>query len=102
MIQIVVHITQGPLPTQPAHMADDWWDLCTACWERQPACRPTMSTLVEQIKEVGVLIFCCGERTRLGLSMMPASEDHGRGQQRFRDEIYTDRHMIRSYIIVIR
>lgn len=52
MMQIVVRITQGPLPLQPAHMADDWWDLCTSCWKRQPASRPTMSTLVQQIEEL--------------------------------------------------
>jgi len=59
MMQIVVRITQGPLPLRPTHMADDWWDLCTSCWKRQPASRPTMSTLVQQIEEVGVLILWC-------------------------------------------
>ena len=59
MMQLVVRVTKGPLPVQPDHMPDDWWDLCLSCWQRQPTSRPTMSTLVQQIEEVGVLIWQC-------------------------------------------
>ena len=56
MVQHVIHVTKGPLPVQPDHMPDDWWDLCISCWQQQPMLRPIMSTLVQQIEEVGVLI----------------------------------------------
>ncbi|KAL4077403.1 hypothetical protein J3A83DRAFT_1574178 [Scleroderma citrinum] len=54
-------IRQGPLPQRPTRMINEWWELCTSCWESEPVLRPTMSDLVKII-EAGVPMPDCNTR----------------------------------------
>lgn len=38
------------MPDRPNNMNDEWWDLCTPCWEPDPARRPNMVTLIHNIQ----------------------------------------------------
>ncbi|KIM61219.1 hypothetical protein SCLCIDRAFT_909920 [Scleroderma citrinum Foug A] len=33
-------------------MTDDWWDICSRCWQYTPAARPTMLDIVETITKI--------------------------------------------------
>ena len=33
-------------------MDDEWWGLCTSSWELEPALRPSMLAIVEEIESV--------------------------------------------------
>ncbi|KAL4077382.1 kinase-like domain-containing protein [Scleroderma citrinum] len=35
-------------PDRPSCMRDEWWDLCTPCWEFEPELRPSMIYLVKK------------------------------------------------------
>lgn len=45
----MVRILSG-MPDRPDHMGDEWWTLCTSCWDLDPAGRPNMWTLIHNIK----------------------------------------------------
>ncbi|KAL4061874.1 hypothetical protein J3A83DRAFT_2835231 [Scleroderma citrinum] len=55
-------IRRGELPPRPTRMPDEWWELCTSCWNLKPSSRPSMSILVKKIEKVGLLMsslrFC--------------------------------------------
>lgn len=54
----MVRILQGA-PDRPDCMRDEWWDLCTPCWEYEPGLRPTMKDVIHTMKGVGASIFGC-------------------------------------------
>jgi len=35
-----------------ARLTDEWWDLCTNCWEYDPVSRPTMSCIIQTITKI--------------------------------------------------
>ncbi|KAL4071488.1 kinase-like domain-containing protein [Scleroderma yunnanense] len=39
-------------PDRPSCMRDEWWDLCTPCWEFEPELRPSMIDLVKKIEKI--------------------------------------------------
>ena len=45
-------LRQRQLPERPFDMDDEWWELCTSCWELEPALRPSMLAVVEEIESV--------------------------------------------------
>ncbi|KAG6328750.1 hypothetical protein ID866_10340 [Astraeus odoratus] len=54
---VTVRVVRGLLPGHPPEMTDEWWKLCTLCWNMNPALRPNMSTIVDMIEEVGSSIY---------------------------------------------
>lgn len=38
-------------------LTNEWWDLCTACWNHDPSLRPEVSEIVEKITTI-VCLFC--------------------------------------------
>ena len=48
-------IRQRQLPERPFDMDDEWWELCTSCWALEPALRPSMLVIVEEIENVRAL-----------------------------------------------
>jgi len=35
-----------------ARLTDEWWAICTNCWEYDPVSRPTMSCIIQTITEI--------------------------------------------------
>ncbi|KIM60316.1 hypothetical protein SCLCIDRAFT_1216922 [Scleroderma citrinum Foug A] len=48
---IFVRVLRG-MPNRPHRMRDEWWALCTPCWESNPTLRPTMMDLIRRIKRI--------------------------------------------------
>jgi len=54
---IITGIVRGS-PDRPstddtcARMTDEWWDLCTNCWEYDPVSRPTMPCIIQTITKI--------------------------------------------------
>jgi hypothetical protein len=52
---VTMRIRNDGLPKKPekaytsAWYWDDLWEICTACWARDPVDRPTMSAIVEKL-----------------------------------------------------
>ena len=55
---LLVRVSKG-MPDRPHRMRDEWWTLCTPCWEFDPTLRPTMIDLVLGIERVGLLTPGC-------------------------------------------
>ena len=61
-------IIQGP-PTRPSEeetlsrLTNDWWDICSSCWNRQPVLRPPMSAVVKSISVIASGIAAEENRT---------------------------------------
>ena len=51
---IFVRVLRG-MPNRPHRMRDEWWALCTPCWESNPTLRPTMMDLIRRIERVSPL-----------------------------------------------
>ena len=59
---LLARILRGP-PDRPcdestcSRLRDDWWDLCTSCWQREPLNRPKILYIIQKIDQmmVGVL-----------------------------------------------
>ncbi|KAL4078975.1 kinase-like domain-containing protein [Scleroderma yunnanense] len=52
---ITVRIVMGPLPGRPStctRLTDDWWNICSKCWVREPKSRPKMSHIAQVITKV--------------------------------------------------
>lgn len=68
---IVTRILAGP-PERPSdnvtnfRMSDEWWNISSLCWARDPLLRPSMSELLRKVEEtkVSVLIHSCNMLTR--------------------------------------
>jgi len=60
---VMLRVLKG-MPDRPRRMSDEWWDLCTPCWEFDPALRPTMMDLVRKIEMVGLLTLGCDNLKR--------------------------------------
>ncbi|KIM64460.1 hypothetical protein SCLCIDRAFT_115246, partial [Scleroderma citrinum Foug A] len=68
---IVTRILAGP-PERPSdnvtnfRMSDEWWNISSLCWARDPLLRPSMSELLRKVEEtkVSVLIHLCNMLTR--------------------------------------
>ncbi|KAG6330867.1 hypothetical protein ID866_8223 [Astraeus odoratus] len=64
---VILRIFRGP-PDRPtdedtcSRMLDDWWDICTRCWNRDPSSRPTISEIIEDISVI-VCLFCLSQGT---------------------------------------
>ncbi|KAG6329933.1 hypothetical protein ID866_9157 [Astraeus odoratus] len=58
MALIMARLLRGKLPHRPAEastcsrMTDAWWDLCTLCWQQDPASRPATSEILQKIKDI--------------------------------------------------
>ncbi|KIM60317.1 hypothetical protein SCLCIDRAFT_1216925 [Scleroderma citrinum Foug A] len=48
---LLVRVSKG-MPDRPHRMRDEWWTLCTPCWEFDPTLRPTMIDLVLGIERI--------------------------------------------------
>lgn len=54
MAAVMAVVIRGP-PTRPSEgetltrLTDDWWNICSSCWNRQPVLRPPMSAVVKSI-----------------------------------------------------
>ncbi|KAL4072062.1 kinase-like domain-containing protein, partial [Scleroderma citrinum] len=80
-LAVLCAITRGP-PTRPSEdetfsrLTDNWWEMCSSCWNRQPFLRPPMSHVVKSIS-----LLCTGkaghvvavENRFLGVSGLPKS-----------------------------
>ena len=55
---VIIRILRGELD-YPMGLSGMWQNLCTTCWESDPALRPDMMTIVSKIEEVGVLTVDC-------------------------------------------
>lgn len=61
------------LPARPGEeetffrLTDDWWEMCSSCWNRQPFLRPQMSAVVKSISAKAGSISAIGSRI-LGIS----------------------------------
>ncbi|KAG6329426.1 hypothetical protein ID866_9663 [Astraeus odoratus] len=48
---LVLRILRGP-PERPSdestcsRMTNDWWEICSLCWKREPSTRPEMTDIV--------------------------------------------------------
>ncbi|KAG6328268.1 hypothetical protein ID866_10821 [Astraeus odoratus] len=51
---VMTHILRGGLPDRASSTSipNEWWDLCTACWNCDPALRPRMSDIVNTVKGI--------------------------------------------------
>ncbi|KAG6331317.1 hypothetical protein ID866_7773 [Astraeus odoratus] len=54
---IMLRVVRGVLPGRPSCMTDEWWTLCTSCWNMEPALRPNMSTIVDVIEGITSLLY---------------------------------------------
>ena len=56
------------LPARPGEeetffrLTDDWWEMCSSCWNRQPFLRPQMSAVVKSISAKAGSISAIGSR----------------------------------------
>ncbi|KAL4066213.1 kinase-like domain-containing protein [Scleroderma citrinum] len=54
---LITRITQGP-PDRPrpedtyGRLTDEWWDICSECWNPDPDSRPTMLQVTTRIKQM--------------------------------------------------
>lgn len=54
---LFTRIRQGP-PDRPSdeethfRLTNQWWDMCSSCWNRDPSLRPTMSDIVRTVKKM--------------------------------------------------
>jgi len=57
-VAVTASIARGRKPNFPSakdtckRMTDEWWDICSRCWEYDPASRLTMLCIVERITEI--------------------------------------------------
>ncbi|KAG6328280.1 hypothetical protein ID866_10809 [Astraeus odoratus] len=52
---IIFKILSGPPPRPSdestcARMTDEWWDLCSLCWRRDPSSRPAISEVIKKLR----------------------------------------------------
>ncbi|KIM64160.1 hypothetical protein SCLCIDRAFT_661064 [Scleroderma citrinum Foug A] len=79
---VMVRVFQGP-PDRPSdentchRLTDQWWDLCSACWNPEPSLRLTMSQIVDKITAiVCVLLTNNSDNTSLPPEVKLVVEDH--------------------------
>ncbi|KAG6329517.1 hypothetical protein ID866_9571 [Astraeus odoratus] len=59
---IMFKILKGP-PPRPSdestcsRMTDEWWDLCSWCWRRDPPSRPAISDVIEKLDQNKVCVL---------------------------------------------
>ncbi|KAG6329138.1 hypothetical protein ID866_9950 [Astraeus odoratus] len=57
---VTVRVLRGPLPDRPTEastccrMTNEWWELCSSCWNRNPSSRPQIANIEKRIK--GILV----------------------------------------------
>ena len=57
LVPLVMKILKGP-PDRPSaedtcfRLTDEWWGICSECWQRDPSKRPTMLQVVEKIEQI--------------------------------------------------
>ncbi|KAI6010017.1 kinase-like domain-containing protein [Pisolithus marmoratus] len=54
--RVLSRLIMGKLPPRPAEqstqfrLTDGWWEICTSCWERDPASRPAVKDIIEKVR----------------------------------------------------
>ncbi|KAI6006153.1 kinase-like domain-containing protein [Pisolithus marmoratus] len=70
---VLSRLIMGKLPPRPAEestqfrLTDEWWEICTSCWERDPASRPTVKDIIEKVR----VAIVCTQRFRKVFRVWP-------------------------------